>query len=163
MDTRKRSRENRTRNRSLCAAEVNESMEGFALDRRHVARPHPPRALPVACGALLGRPAAHESSRERSTSKRPSFPSVQSVSILAAIPSSAPAVNAVRVTTPAAAPFKSRGDRATREAEKTPVSGGFIQADGGTRTHDLLHGNPTRAATRCNAVQLKCAFSRENA
>jgi hypothetical protein len=41
------------------------------------------------------------------------------------------------------APVDARGSLEIRDNAKAPVSGGFLLADDGTRTHDLLHGKQT--------------------
>src|SRR5215211_2466353 len=56
---------------------------------------------------------------------------------------------------------------AERPAQSPPtqepaVSSGFLGADDGTRTHDLLHGKPLQAAIVCSLVQRKGALSRRN-
>ena len=40
-----------------------------------------------------------------------------------------------------------------RQNGRTPVSGGFVGADDGTRTHDLLHGKPVRPSVETHRDQ----------
>src|SRR3954469_25906636 len=47
------------------------------------------------------------------------------------------------------------------ETTKRPLAG-FVRADDGTRTHDLLHGNPIRAATRCSRTHSNARFQGEH-